>query len=350
MTGICRVIPARVPSEFLGTCMNRKRIFLFIILLVLGLLSFICSLMFGGSGLSASEVFRILFHPHVSESHQMIVWQIRLPRIILGMVVGAGLAACGTTFQGMLRNPLADPFTLGVSGGAALGATLGIALGSAGFALPLFAFGGALVSISLVYVVAGKKRFSTAALILGGVILSFVFSSLVLFIFAISSAEKVHGAVLWLMGDLSSPEPGPIGIVAGAVLGGIALLVIFSRDINILTLGEEKAVHLGLEVESVKKLLFIVASLITGACVAASGIIGFVGLIAPHFIRRFSGPDHRILIPASALGGAILLMLCDCLARTIISPVELPVGVITGIFGGIFFLVFFFRAKKWEIF
>lgn len=330
--------------------MRKKKIPLFIVLIILVFLSFSISLLFGGSSLSIGDVLRALSDPYASGPHQTIIWQIRLPRIILAMVVGAGLAICGTAFQGMLRNPLADPFTLGVSGGAALGATLGIVSGLAGLWLPMFAFGGALASVSLVYIVASRKRFSTSALILGGVMLSFVFSSMVLFIFAISRTEKVHGAILWLMGDLSSTESDLIKIVALLVSGGIGLLFIFGRDLNVLTLGEEKAAHLGVKVELVKKIIFLIASLITGACVAVSGIIGFVGLVAPHFIRHFSGPDHRILIPASVLGGAVFLVLCDCLARTIISPVELPVGVITGIFGGFFFLVFFFRSKKWEIF
>ena len=332
----------------------KRKILLFSLLIIILFLSFCLSLMFGASSLPMEKVFDAFFFPRDSGIHQTIVWQVRFPRILLSLFVGAGLAACGCVFQGMLRNPLADPYTLGVSGGAALGATLGIIFGLGSplgkFSLPCCAFFGAFISISLVYLVAQRRHFSVPTLILGGVILSFLFSSCVLLIFAISKAQDVHSAILWLMGDLSSASTSLIKIVICFILAGIVLLFIFSRDLNLLTLGEEKATHLGLETDLVKKLLFIIASLITGACVSASGIIGFVGLIVPHFMRRFTGPDHQILIPASILGGAIFLALCDTLARTIIAPLELPVGVITGILGGLFFLIFLFRSKRWEIF
>ena len=332
----------------------KRKVFLFSLLFILLFLSFLFSFMLGGSRLASGEVFHALFHPRAAGMSQTIVWQVRFPRILLSLLIGAGLAACGCVFQGMLRNPLADPYTLGISGGAALGATLGIVFGlgnSLGeFSLPGCAFFGAFLCISLVYLVAQRRRFSVPTLILGGVILSFVFSACVMLIFAVSEAQDVHRTVLWLMGDLSWAPASLIKVVAYFIIGGIGLLLLFSRDLNLLTLGEEKAAHLGLETELVKKLLFIITSLITGACVAASGIIGFVGLIVPHFMRRFTGPDHQILIPASILGGAIFLSLCDTLARTIIAPLELPVGVITGILGGLFFLIFLFRSKRWEIF
>lgn len=332
----------------------KRRVFLFSLLFILLFSSFFFSFMFGGSKLPSGEVFHALFHPHASGVPQIIVWQVRFPRILLSLLIGAGLATCGCVFQGMLRNPLADPYTLGVSGGAALGATLGIIFGLGSrlgeFSIPFCAFLGAFFSISLVYIVAQRRHFSVPTLILGGVILSFLFSSCVLLIFAISKAQEVHSAILWLMGDLSWASASLIKVVAYFIIIGIGLLLLFSRDLNLLTLGEEKAVHLGLEAELVKKLLFIITSLITGACVAASGIIGFVGLIVPHFMRRFTGPDHQVLIPASILGGAIFLALCDTLARTIIAPLELPVGVITGILGGLFFLTFLFRSKRWEMF
>jgi iron complex transport system permease protein len=330
--------------------MRRRSVMLLVTLIVLSGVTFLVALMFGGSKLSVEETIQALLHPHASDAHQMIVWRIRLPRVLLAFVVGAGLAPCGACFQGVLRNPLADPFTLGVSGGAALGATLGIVSGVAGIWLPLCAFGGALVSVFLVYVVAGVKRFSTAALILGGVILSFVFSSMVMLVFAVSQAEKIHGAILWLMGDLSSAADGLIKVVGCIVFCGVALLVLFARELNVLSLGEEKAAHLGVRVELTKKLIFVIASLVTAACVSASGMIGFVGLVVPHFIRHFSGPDHRVLIPACVFGGASLLIACDCLARTIVSPMELPVGVVTGFLGGLFFLAIFFRSRNWELF
>ena len=327
-----------------------KKFFLFLILSLLLLLSFCFAFMFGGSSLCLKDIFSALLHPWIKGVAQTIIWQIRFPRIILALFVGAALASCGATLQGILRNPLAEPYTLGVSGGAALGATLGIILGAGGVYLPLFAFVGSSLSIFLVYTIAARKHFSNPTLILGGVILSFLFSSCVLLILAVSRAEKVHSTILWLMGDLSSAGNVLIKTIPFFILPGIVILMVFGRDLNILTLGEEKATHLGIEVESIKRILFIITSLLTAVCVAASGIIGFVGLIVPHFMRYISGPDHRTLLPAAALGGAIFLILCDTLARTLIRPVELPVGVITGILGGLFFLNFLIRARRWEIF
>ena len=332
----------------------KRSTFIFPILLVLLFLTAVFCLMVGPSKLGVDKVFSALLHPRLVGIHQIIVCQVRLPRVLLSLFVGAGLAACGCVFQAMLRNPLADPFTLGVSGGAALGAALGIVFGFGAFLgqlfLPICAFLGALFSIFLVYIASQRRHFSVPTLILSGVILNFLFSSCVFLIFSISKTQQVHETVLWLMGDLSSFGTSLVGVVAIFIFAGIGVLFFFSRDLNLLTLGEEKAAHLGLEAESVKRILFIIASLITGACVAASGIIGFVGLIIPHFMRRFTGPEHQILMPASILAGAIFLALCDTLARTIIAPLELPVGVITGILGGFFFLTFLLRAKKWQIF
>ncbi len=325
-----------------------KKTFFFTLLMLL-LFTFVFSLMFGGSKLPFREVMVALFHPHQAGIAQTIIWKIRIPRIVLGFLVGAGLASCGVVFQGMLRNPLAEPYTLGVSGGAALGATLGIVFSLGGYWVPAMAFLGSLLSIAMIYFIVSRRRFSVASLILGGIILSFIFSSLVLLIFSLVRAERVQGAIFWLMGNLSSIQPALLKVIAFIIPGGILIFLLFGREIDLLTLGEERAAHLGMEAEGVKKMLFLVASLITGAAVAATGIIGFVGLIVPHFLRRFTGPNHRLLIPAAALGGAIFLALSDTLARTIVAPLELPVGVITGILGGFFFLSFLLRAKKWDI-
>jgi iron complex transport system permease protein len=231
---------------------------------------------------------------------------------------------------------------LGTSGGAALGATLGIVIGSSEilgpYRLSLYAFVGAAMSISLVYIVASRGAFSIHTMILGGVILSFLFSSLVLLIFALVQVEKIHSVLRWLMGDLSTAENSLIPVVAIIILGGILLLSIWGRKIDILTLGDEKAISLGIVPNSTRKGIFILVSLIVGVCVSATGIIGFVGLIIPHFMRWTFSPGHRALIPASALAGSIYLCLSDTLARTIIHPIELPVGVVTGIIGGLFFL------------
>jgi iron complex transport system permease protein len=264
--------------------------------------------------------------------------------------VGAGLAVSGAVLQGMLRNPLAEPYTIGVSGASAFGVTLGIVFGARGIWLPLFGSDAAVLTMLLVYLLASRRHFSISAIILGGVILSFFFSSCVRLIFSLVKTERIHGAILWLMGDLSSAEPFLIKVVCLIIFTGVALFVIFARDINILSLGEEKATHLGLNVESLKKLLFVICSIVVGSCVSISGIISFVGLIIPHFMRYIGGSDYRFLIPASGLAGAAFLALCDTLARTMILPLEFPVGVITGIIGGAFFLTYIFLSKKVRIF
>ncbi len=326
----------------------------FIALLCLLAVTFLLALAFGGSRLSLSAVMTAITDPGKDRIASTIVWQLRIPRFFLGALVGAGLSVSGCVFQGLLRNPLAEPYTLGISGGAALGATLAIvfglpqALGSA--SLPLAAFLGAFLSLSMAYAVAMRHRFSVPTLILGGVVLSFVFSALVLLILSLASAEKVQGTILWLMGDLSTTEPGVIKMTAAPILLALLLLALLAPQLNILTLGEEKATYLGLNTENLRRIFFVAASLITGTCVAVSGVIGFVGLIVPHFLRRLLGPNHQVLIPASAVGGAIFLPFCDTLARTIIAPLELPVGVITGTVGGLFFLYFIVTRSSWDIF
>ncbi|MDP8292216.1 MAG: iron ABC transporter permease [Candidatus Orphnella occulta] len=330
--------------------MDKKHILIFISLSGILVIVFVLSNLVGSSQLTFSKSIYYLFHPNASGMGRDIIWQIRFPRVMLGLLVGAGLACCGVVFQGLLRNPLAEPYTLGVSGGAALGVSISVVFAVSTISMASFAFLGSTISIFLVYAIALRKRFSNTTLILGGVILNFLFSSLVFLIFSISRAEDVHGIVLWLMGDLSSAQVSLIKFMPFFIFPAICLLFIFSRDLNILTLGEEKARHLGVDSNKVKKVLFLTASCITGICVCASGVIGFIGLIVPHFMRKVVGVDHRLLLPASCIAGAIFLIFCDILARVIIQPLELPVGVITGIFGGIFFLCFLLKSKHLELF
>lgn len=330
--------------------MNRKLLALALLLSVTAL-AVLFSLLFGGSRLPLSELAAGLFNRDAGGIASTIIWKIRVPRVLLAVFVGMGLAGSGCVFQGLLRNPLADPYTLGVSGGAAFGATVAIVTGLASasvFSLPLFAFLGSLACFYAVYAIASRKSFSVNSLILTGVVFGFIFSSAVLLILAVANPDKLHASIIWLTGDLSGSDPRLLFVVAAVVLAGSAALYFFSRELNILTLGEEKASNLGVETETVKKAAFVTASLITGACVSASGIIGFVGLIMPHLMRKIVGPDHRWLIPASLLGGAAFLPLCDAAARTVIAPLELPVGVITGLVGGVFFLAFLIRSGEHE--
>lgn len=317
-------------------------------------LSFVLSLFLGGADVGIGGVLQALLDPQRSRTTAMIIRDVRLPRVVLGTVVGAGLGVTGAVLQGMLRNPLAESYTLGVSGGAALGTILGgILLGRgalAGFASPVCAFLGALASTAGVYVLAARRRFSASVLILSGIVLNLLLSSLLLLLFALLRKERVFSMFLWLIGDISTPETGTIAAVSAFVLAGAGGLLIFAKDLNLLTLGEEKATYLGVEVETVHKILFVLTSLVAGACVSAAGIVGFVGLLVPHLVRQIAGPDHRIVLPSSLLAGGSFLILCDAVARSVASPVELPVGVVTGILGGIFFLFYLVSGRSWESF
>lgn len=272
-----------------------------------------------------------------------ILFDIRLPRILLGLAVGGALSIAGVILQGMFRNPLVEPYTLGISGGAALFVSLNISFGlnqSFGLiSLPVSGFLGAIVVILVVYALSVKKgTLKIQGLLLTGVMISFISSSLIMLIMAISKAEDLHGIVFWIMGSLEEPNPLLIKLMLFISIFGLIISYLFCFDLNALLLGEEEALHLGINIERTKKSLFILASVLTGFSVGIVGIIGFVGLLVPHLMRMIVGSDHRILLISAFLSGAGFLILCDTLARTIISPLELPVGVITGIVGGGLFI------------
>ena len=278
------------------------------------------------------------------------VLQLRLARTGVALVAGAGLSVSGVIFQSLLRNPLAEPYVLGVSAGAGLGAALAIVLGlmAAGtWTLPGMAFLGAMGSILFVYALArtrgGVMRGST--LLLSGVIVNAVLGNVLMFLVFMAPSEKLHGVVWWLLGDLQMFDWTLLRIVSVVVAAGVAISIVFARDLNLLALGDEPAAHLGLDVEWAKRLFFVVASLMTGATVAACGLIGFIGLIVPHTVRLAIGPDHRRLVTASALAGAAFLVLADSVARTVMAPSEIPIGVVTSLLGGPFFL-FLLRRRK----
>lgn len=272
-----------------------------------------------------------------------ILFDIRLPRILLGLAVGGALSIAGVVLQGMFRNPLVEPYTLGISGGAALLVSLNISFGlnqSFGLiSLPVSGFLGAIVVILVVYALSVKKGIlKIQGLLLTGVMISFISSSLIMLIMAISKAEDLHGIVFWIMGSLEEPNPLLIKLMLLISIFGLIISYLFCFDLNALLLGEEEALHLGINIERTKKSLFILASVLTGFSVGIVGIIGFVGLLVPHLMRMIVGSDHRILLISAFLSGAGFLILCDTLARTIIAPLELPVGVITGIVGGGLFI------------
>ncbi|MCX8117581.1 MAG: iron ABC transporter permease [Desulfobacterota bacterium] len=282
-----------------------------------------------------------------TETEAAILLSIRLPRVLLAAGVGAGLSLSGAIFQALLRNPLADPYILGVSSGSAVGAILAILLGwgSLSFGLPLASFAGAVLTIGLVFQF-GKQdgRIHPNTLLLAGVITGSFLSALIMFFLSISQREELRTIVFWLMGDFSFTHPRSPLIILPYLAIGFFILYRRSRQLNLILSGEESALQLGVEVERLKVISYLCASLITAASVSLCGLIGFVGLIIPHATRLLFGPDHRLLLPASGLIGASYLILCDTLARTILSPVELPVGVITAAFGGPFFLYLLRRS------
>lgn len=302
----------------------------------------IISLCFGSAEIPLAKLFQALARGE-NTVERTILCDVRLPRVFLGIAVGGALSLAGVILQGMFRNPLVEPYTMGISGGAALGVCLAILfrLGSCcgACSLPFAGSIGAAATIFAVYFFStGKGSLNIRNLLLIGIMISFICSSLITLIMAVSKVEDLHGIIFWIMGSLEQPNPLLVKIALAVSIIALGVSYFFCLELNALALGEEEALHLGLSVENTKRLLFILASVMTGLCVSVAGIIGFVGLVVPHFMRLFLGGDHRILLLASWLCGGVFLVFCDTLARTVISPMELPVGVITGLLGGVIFV------------
>ncbi len=280
-----------------------------------------------------------------------IITRIRLPRIFISILVGIALASSGVIFQGIFRNPMADPYIIGVSAGASFGATIGM-LVVTGIrilnisSVSLFAFIGAVSTTFLVYNISRvRNKVSVLTLLLSGVALSALLSSVNSFILMFE-AHDLAKVIFWLMGGLTSASWQQFFIICPVIIIFLIISSFFLNDLNIISLGDERATQLGVNTENVKRLLLILASLIAAAAVSVSGIIGFVGLITPHILRLIVGPDHKILYPTSAVAGGIVLLFSDTIARTILSPREIPVGIITSIIGVPFFLYLLIRSKK----
>ena len=274
----------------------------------------------------------------------VILLQVRLPRLLLAFFVGGSLAMVGVALQALLRNPLADPFIIGISSGAALGAAIALLFGVgisilSVSALPVCAFAGALLSLVIMYRISSVGfGFSIYTLLLAGVVLNAIFSAFIMFLTSVADPSRAFGMYAWLMGSLTGPDFHTLGVLALYLGMGLGILATQAQSLNLLTLGEETARSLGVEVERVKKLVFVAAALLTGAVVSFSGIIGFVGLIVPHAVRLVLSADHRLLLPAAGFVGGMFLMLADTVARTALSPSEFPVGVVTALVGGPVFL------------
>ena len=303
----------------------------------------------GPSGLALGEVWAALTgRAHGAAAD--IVLSVRLPRVGLAAGVGAALAVAGVVFQALLRNPLADPFVLGVSGGAALGGiavlTLGGAVGLGYAAVPPAAFAGAVGALLLLLAVAGPAgRVSTTSLLLTGVVFNAFASAAIVFLASLAGLAEGAQVFLWLIGSLADARPVLVGWVSAFVVVGLVAVVPFARALDLLALGEDSAALLGIDAARARRWLLLASSLLVGAAVSVAGLVGFVGLVVPHALRLVLGPDHRLLVPASALAGAAFLVVCDTLARSVLGGRELPVGALTALAGGPFFLLLLRRTQ-----
>jgi len=325
------------------------------IMLLIFLVICVVSLALGSVHIGFIEVLKSLVNSFTGESslssqEELIIFSVRLPRVIFAGIVGASLSLGGVVFQAILRNPLADPYILGISGGSALGAIIGIVIGAGSFYLgiPLLAFVGALATVFLVFVMAGGSRgpLLDNSLLLSGVVVNAFFSAAILFFLSIVNSMELHSITFWLMGDLSGASAKEIFVAASCLLAGFVLLYAQARKLNLIVQGEDTAQQLGVNVERTKQWLLVVTSLIISVAVSLAGIIGFVGIMVPHLMRLIFGSDHRLLLPVSALFGASFLILADTIARVVLAPAELPVGVITALCGAPYF-IFLLKRKAY---
>lgn len=318
----------------------KKSLVVSAVLFGLMLCAVIASLAIGTVAIPFGSVMSFLSGGTILEEHQTILLSIRLPRILLAIVAGSGLSMAGAVFQALLRNPLAEPYILGISSGGTVGAVLAIGLGiSFSFiTVPLASFAGSLAVMVMVYTIATRYgKVEPTTLLLAGVMVGAFFQAIILLLVALFHRE-VRNAFLWLMGNLSSVDYPALSVV-GPIVGLASIsLYMFSRSYNVIAAGDESAEQLGLHVERIKRVSYVLASLMTGFIVSVSGVIGFVGLIIPHICRMLFGYDHRVLLPASFFLGATFLVLVDLLSRTLISPAEIPVGAVTAVLGAPVFI------------
>jgi iron complex transport system permease protein len=277
-----------------------------------------------------------------------IIWKIRLPRVLLAALVGATLSLGGMVFQALLRNPLAEPYILGISGGSAIGAIVGILLGLSRFpGVSLTAFAGSIATLALIIMMtSGRAVMKKESLLLSGVMVNAFCSSVIMFLVSVTHDAKLHNILFWLMGDLSSAEIRLVGILAGMLLPCFVVIFWHSHGMNLLLMGKEMAQVSGINIKAVTITLLVISSFMVSATVSTCGLIGFVGLVMPHLLRLILGPDHRILVPACILGGGSYLVLCDLVARTLPSQGEMPAGVITALIGAPLFIMLLKRSGR----
>lgn len=322
-----------------------------LIVLALGIVLAAAALLgisYGSSGFRFGEMVRVLLGQKAEDSvAAAIVWEIRLPRVVLAGMVGATLALGGLVFQALLRNPLAEPYILGVSGGSAIGAIIALLIGLSPFpGVALASFTGSMLVLGLLVMMAADSSFGRRdSLLLGGVMINALCGAIIMFLISLARTTQVKHVLFWLMGDLSlfSLEQLPVLI---PMLPVFVLIFILAKPMNLLLMGRENAAVLGVNVKLVTNLLLVATTFMVSVAVSHSGLIGFVGLVVPHILRLLIGSDHRLLIPASILGGAAFLILCDLLARSLPAAGEMPVGVITALIGAPMFIFMLWRARK----
>lgn len=332
---------------------SKRNLYLFIGLVAGLIIVVLLSLSIGTAYIPANQIIKSLFGKRGGDgTYIVIIKQIRLPRIILSFLVGSGLAIAGVIFQGIIRNPMVDPYVVGISAGAGTGVTIAIVF-NLGFSflgistIPLMAFLGAIITVYIVYNLARVgHKFPVMTFLLAGVAMGFLLNAIMSFLMVLGTND-LHKVVYWLMGSLATASWYEVKLVLPYYFLGLILIVLYLKDLNLILLGEENAQYLGVNVEKVKLILIIAATLITAAVVSVSGIIGFIGLIIPHIARMLIGPDHRKLLPLAALLGGIFLLISDDLARSLIPPLEVPVGIITALVGGPYF-IYLLRKKKSE--
>jgi iron complex transport system permease protein len=320
--------------------------------LLLGLLLIISAFLGLSLGSSEQNIRQILAvlagHGDRYPTLSSIVWQIRLPRVLLAALAGATLSLGGLVFQALLRNPLAEPYILGVSGGSAVGAIIGIMLGMSPFpGVAFFAFAGSMATLLLVLLIAStRSAMKKDTLILAGVMVNAFCSSVIMFLISLTQDSRLHNILFWLMGDLSMSDTRRTLMLLVALLPCFAVLFLLARPMNILLMGEEMAANMGIDVRLIQLVLLVVTSFMVSIIVCHTGLLGFVGLVMPHLLRLLFGPDHRLLVPACILGGAAYLILCDLLARSLPSQGEMPVGVITAMVGAPLFILLLRRSRR----
>ncbi|MFH1581288.1 MAG: iron ABC transporter permease [Pseudomonadota bacterium] len=318
------------------------------LLLLLLLTTMLIGISLGSTGNEVKAVLQSLFGGGADSMLDTIVWQIRFPRVLLAALVGATLSLGGLVFQALLRNPLAEPYILGISGGSAIGAIVGILAGLSRFpGVSLTAFLGSIATLLLLLIMSsGQSILKKNTLLLSGVMVNAFCGAIIMFLVSMTQDSRLHNIIFWLMGDLSMSDIGQVGILALTLLPCFIIIFLYSHSMNLLLMGNEMAQTMGVNIKRVTTILLVVTSFMVSSTVCHCGLLGFVGLVMPHLLRLILGPDHRVLVPACILGGGVYMVICDLLARVLPQQGEMPAGVVTAMIGAPLFIYLLKRSKR----